>query len=67
MALGYVRWRIRLVQFLLYGSAIYLASGTILLLRWEMGIDSRGAVLMTDLGLMVLVVSLVCAGVVALR
>ena len=55
------------MQFLLYGSAIYLASGTILLLRWEMGIDSRGAVLMTDLGLMVLVVSLVCAGVVALR
>lgn len=67
MALGYVERRIRIFQFLLYGSAIYLASGTSLLLRWAMGIDPRGAALMTDFGLMVLAMCLACAGAVAMR
>lgn len=67
MALGYVDRRIGLVNFLLYGSGIFLASGTSLLVRWATGIEARGAALMTALGLLVMAVYVVGATVRATR
>lgn len=66
-ALGHVQRRVKIFHFLLYGSSVYLASGSSLIVRWIAGIDSRGAALMTDLGLLIMVVCAVCAGILATR
>ncbi|KAA0976209.1 hypothetical protein FQ154_11475 [Paeniglutamicibacter gangotriensis] len=66
MALGYVQRRIRLLHIVLFGSGIYLASGATLLMRWLTRVEPWGAALMTDFGILVLLVSLAAAGVAAL-
>ncbi len=67
MALGFVERRIRIFHFILYGTGVFLASATALLVRWITDIDPGGAAVMTGLGI---VIALICgsvAGLVALR
>lgn len=61
MALGYVEHRIRLMHILVFGFALYGASGVALIMQWLSRIGSAGAALLTDVGLAVLAGSFMAA------
>lgn len=67
MALGFVERRIRIFHIALYGAGIFLASSAAWVVRWLTDVDPWGAAVMTDLGIVVLLISGGVAGLVALR
>lgn len=61
MALGYVEHRIRLMHILVFGFALYGASGVALVMQWFANTRTDGAALLTDVGIAVLAGSLIAA------
>ncbi|QXQ11924.1 hypothetical protein [Paeniglutamicibacter sp. Y32M11] len=67
MALGFVERRIRIFHAVLYGSGILLASSAAWIVRWLSHFEPGGAAVMTNVGIVVLLISGGVAAVVALR